>query len=267
MAKKHEAEKENSERWLLTYSDMITLLMLFFVVLYSMSSADAGKARALAEEMQSVLAGGNWGIFETMGRTQKRGIDNYSGRAGAGSKNPYSTKDTRQVKVMSKANELFKPEIESKYLQVTMDERGLIITLTGDIFFEGGSAKLEEPARPVLNKVSTLLKALPNYVRIEGHTDNYKVSVSKTGERYDTNWDLSSARSITILRYLVEENFVDPKKFSAVAFGEYRPIDDNNTPEGRAYNRRVDIVILNEKPVSEQTNPDIPRPLPDEEWR
>ena len=267
MAKKKEAEKENSERWLLTYSDMITLLMLFFVVLYSMSNADTAKAKALSEELQSVFAGGNWGIFETMGRTERRGIDNYSGRAGAGSKNPYQTKNTQQIKVMSKANELFKPEIESKYLQVSMDERGLVITLTGDVFFEGGSALLEEQARPILNKVSSLLKAVPNFVRIEGHTDNFKVTVSKTGERYETNWDLSSARSINILRYLTEENFVDPKKLSAVAFGEYRPIDDNNTPEGRAYNRRVDIVILNEKPMSEQNNPDIPRPLPDEEWR
>jgi len=267
MAKKHEAEKENAERWLLTYADMITLLMLFFIVLYSMSNADTAKVQQLSEELKSVLAGGNWGIFQNIGRTQKRGIDNLSGKGGIGSKNPYQTKNTQQIKVLSKANELFKPEIESKYLQVTMDERGLVITLTGDIFFEGGSAHIEDPARPVLNKVSTLLKSLPNFVRIEGHTDNFKVSMSRQGENYPSNWDLSSARSVNILRYLVEENFVDPRRLSAVAFGEYRPIDDNNTPEGRAYNRRVDIVILNEKPISQQTNPDIPRPLPDEEWR
>jgi len=267
MARKEEPEKENSERWLLTYSDMITLLMLFFIVLYSMSSADAGKVQKLSQELQSVLAGGNWGIFESMGRTQNRGIDNFSGRAGVGSKNPYETKNTQQIKVMTHANELFKPEIQSKYLQVTMDERGLVITLTGDVFFEGGSAHLEDTTRPILDKVAVLLKAVPNFIRIEGHTDNSRVSYVKPGEKYDSNWDLSSARSINILRYLTETDGVDPRRMSAVAFGEFRPIDDNNIPEGRAYNRRVDIVILNEKPMSEQTNPDIPRPLPDEEWR
>jgi chemotaxis protein MotB len=265
--KKHEEGKENTERYLLTYSDMITLLMLFFIVLYSMSSVEVGKSKQLAEELQSVFAGGNWGIFETMGRTQRRGIDSFSGSGGIGSKNPYQTKNTQQIKTFTEAKELFKPEIQAKYLQVTMDERGLVITLTGDIFFEGGSAHMENQARPVLNKVSSILKALPNFVRIEGHTDNSKMSVSKSGENYQTNWDLSSARSISILRYLAEENSIDPRRLSSVAFGEYRPIDDNNIPEGRAYNRRVDIVILNEKPISGQTNPDIPRPLPDEEWR
>ncbi len=265
--KKGEHEKENAERWLLTYADMITLLMLFFIVLYSMSNAETAKVQALSEELKAVFAGGNWGIFNNLAKSQKRGIDNFSGSGGIGSKNPYQTKNTQQIKALTEAKELFKPEINSKYLQVTMDERGLVITLTGDVFFAGGSAHLEDPARPVLDKVASLLKALPNFVRIEGHTDSSKISVATPGEKYDSNWDLSSARSIRILRYLAEENFVDPRKLSAVAFGEYRPIDDNNVPEGRAYNRRVDIVILNEKPLTEQINSDIPRPLPDEEWR
>jgi chemotaxis protein MotB len=267
MARKEEPEKENSERWLLTYSDMITLLMLFFIVLYSMINVDSAKYKQISQELHSVFAGGNWGIFESRTSIPKRGIDNFGGKSSVGSQNPYQTKNTQQVKTLARATEIFKPEIQSKYLQLTMDERGLVITLTSDFYFESGSARLKDEFRPLMDKVASLLNGLPNFIRIEGHTDNSKVSISKTGENYQTNWDLSSARSISILRYLSETDNVDPRRLSAVAFGEFRPIDDNNIPEGKAYNRRVDIVILNEKPMVKQTNPDIPRPLPDEEWR
>jgi chemotaxis protein MotB len=119
----------------------------------------------------------------------------------------------------------------------------------------------------VLDKIGEIFRGIDNFIRIEGHTDSSPITVSSRGESYETNWELSSARSINVLRYFVEEDAVNPKQVSAVAFGQYRPIDDNSIPEGRAYNRRVDIVVLTERGLEESKDKNINRPLPDEEWR
>ena len=148
-----------------------------------------------------------------------------------------------------------------------MDERGLVITLSGDVYFDAGSAKLRDETREVLSKVGDVLAQIPNYVRVEGYTDDSPTSPETAQEGYETNWELSGARAVNTLRYLVEERGVNPKQMSATTYGQYRPIDDNNTPEGRAYHRRVDIVIVKDKIVVPSKHKDISRPLPDEEWR
>jgi chemotaxis protein MotB len=119
----------------------------------------------------------------------------------------------------------------------------------------------------VLRKVGAIVRSVSNFVRIEGHTDDRSIPPAGVRQGFETNWELSSARSVNVLRYLTEEEKLNPRQLSAVAFGQYRPIDDNNTPEGRAYNRRVEIVILKEKAVEESRSRDVQRPLPDEEWR
>jgi len=180
---------------------------------------------------------------------------------------PSSEQGRALAKMLKRAVEAFKPEIQAKKVRVREDERGLVITLSSDAYFEPGSAKLKDDIIPVLKKVAEIIKSMPNYARIEGHTDSRPVPPRGLEEGYATNWELSSARAVNVLRYLVEAAGVNPKQMSAVSFGEYRPIDDNNTPEGRAYNRRVEIVILRDKGIVESKTPEIARPLPDEEWR
>ena len=152
-------------------------------------------------------------------------------------------------------------------MRVTEDERGLVITLASDAFFEPGSAALKNEMKPVLSKIGNILREIPNFTRIEGHTDSNPISAPGAVRGFSTNWELSGARGINVLRYLQEEEKVNPKQMSAVAFGEQRPLDTNNTPEGRAYNRRVDVVILREREYTPGENKGIERPLPDEEWR
>jgi chemotaxis protein MotB len=261
MARKEEPEKDNAERWLLTYADMITLLMLFFIILYSMSTVDAKKFEQLAVGLEAAFSGGSSYIFPGASSGGK-GMMEFNGKYASGKRRGQETRPSVKLK---KTKALFKTEIEARNVMIREDERGLVITLASDMYFEQGSAALDGNVRGVLKKVSTVVNSMPNFVRIEGHTDNANAGV-KSG--YETNWELSSARSINVLRYMIQEQEVNPKKLSAVAFGESRPIDDNDTVEGKAYNRRVDIVILNEKILDEKSsNPKIERPLPDEEWR
>ncbi len=261
MAKKaKKTERRSTPGWMVTMSDMNTLMMTFFIVMM-------GDVTTVSqEEFRLVLSSfrGSLGVFQggssmSKGRLVELGHNILT--------LPSTEKARSLAKTLKKALEAFKPEIQSKKLRVTQDERGLIITLSGDAYFDTGSARLRDDIRPVLKKISGIIKSVPNYVRIEGHTDNLKIPPVGVREGYETNWELSSSRSVNVLRFLTEEENVNPKQLSAVAFGEQRPIDDNNTPEGRAYNRRVEIVILRDRGLEETKEKKISRPLPDEEWR
>ncbi len=245
---------------MVTMGDMNNLLMCFFIVMMGDISVTTG------QEFQLTISSfkGNVGLLEG-GRSLTKGKLAELGHNITAL--PATTVGKAMGKALRKATEAFKPEIESKFVRVQEDERGLIITLASDFFFDPGSARLKEEMRPVLGKIANIVNNIDNFVRVEGHTDNSPITKTQIREGFRSNWDLSSARSLSILQYLTEEKDTNPKKMSSVAFGEFRPIDDNNTPEGRAYNRRVDIVILKERYLEESKDKRIPRPLPDEEWR
>ena len=180
---------------------------------------------------------------------------------------PSTERKTKFAKMRRKAIEVLKPQISSRQVRVAEEERGLVISISSDLFFDPGSARLKPQARNLLDKTGELLRGIDNFIRIEGHTDSNPVRISTDEDRYETNWELSGARSINVLRYFVEEKGINPKQISQSGFGQYRPIDDNSIPEGRAYNRRVDIVVLTERWLEESTDKKIYRPLSDEEWR
>lgn len=133
-------------------------------------------------------------------------------------------------------------EIEDRQVKLEMMGKGLVITVVGDVLFDSGKAKIRPESYPILDKVATVLKEnVPKLnVGIEGHTDNVPIKFSG----WKSNWELSTARSLSVLHYLVEERDISPERVSAIGYGEYRPIDSNNTKEGRQSNRRVEIVIL-----------------------
>lgn len=259
--KRKKSEIKGTAPWLTTMGDMNNLLMCFFIVMMG------DITEVPREEFLLTLTSfrGSLGILEggksiSKGRLADMGNNIMS--------LPSTERQTQFAKMRRKAMEVLKPEIQSRYVRVSEEEKGLVISIYSDLFFAPGSATIKSEAKGVLHKVGMILREIDNFVRIEGHTDNSPVPpVSPTeGRNYETNWELSGARSINVLKYLSQEERVKSKQLSAVAFGQYRPIDDNNVPEGRAYNRRVDIVILTEKGVEESKNKDISRPLPDEEW-
>jgi len=229
MHKKEEPEKENSERWLVTYSDLITLLLIFFVVLYSMSSVSAKKFDELAQSMaivfgqsgrSGVLDGGRTVIPDPAVHKQKRNITN----------------TREQIRRM-----IANLGLEGK-ITVREEGRGIVISVKDTVFFRPGSADLGERAQEIIASVASLLADLPNSIRVEGHTDNIPIHTF----RFYSNWELSTARATNVLHYMVQEKRIDPVRFSAAGYGEFKPVESNDTEVGRASNRRVDIVILGE---------------------
>ena len=232
--KKHETpevEKENSERWLLTYADMITLLLILFIVLYSMSVVSKKKVSELSQALTVAFSGSQKSLLEgTPGI-----LDAF--KQGSNKK----TKET-YVKTVS----ALQKEMGDKSMKVVMTEEGVKITMSSDFFFASGSADFAGNASGVLDKLVEVFKATNNKIRIEGHTDNQPIIAgTELSRRYPTNWELSSQRAINVLKYL-ERQGVPGQRLSGVALGETKPAKNNDSPEGRAANRRVEIYVLTE---------------------
>lgn len=229
--KKHE-EHENHERWLVSYADFITLLFAFFTSMYAISSVNEGKFRIMSESLAIAF---NPSMY-TSTRVQEGPKFVKEQRSHVSDEfKPMSANNYQKVQAALKDLEV------DKKLTLIADENKITIRISESMLFEPGTDRLMKEAFPVINEVAAVLSELPNSVRIEGHTDNVPVNT----ERFPTNWDLSSARAITLLKYLISEHAYEPRKLSALGFGEYRPIDTNDTPSGRFKNRRVDIMILN----------------------
>ncbi len=245
--------------YMLTYGDMVTLLLTFFVMMLSAGEVDQRALRLAVTSFQGslgILSGGN---TLTKGRLMEMGLNLQD--------LPSSQAGSSLAKSLKDAISLFQPEIQHRKINVIEDERGIVISLMNDAYFAPGSAVVSQELRQVLVRVAKLIRPVPAYIRIEGHTDNQPIPITGVREGYETNWELSGARAINILRFLTETEDVDQKKLSAVAFGATRPIYSNDTPEKRSFNRRVDIVILKKLYKGTRKHENLPdHPIPDEEW-
>lgn len=227
-AKHEEAEKENKERWLLTYADLITLLMIFFTVLYALSKVEAAKFEALSTSLRFVFGGGGGLIGQYPGT----GLIPL----------PLESESGLDIALEEYERHLAQTGLQEG-TQAVLEDRGLVITIQEKLAFQPASADLTPRARLQLAILAKLLNQVNNYVRVEGHTDNVPVS----GPRYTSNWQLSAARAANIAEFLVREGGVTPQRISAIGYGEYRPIASNASEAGRARNRRVEIILLNKK--------------------
>jgi chemotaxis protein MotB len=235
------------ERWLLTYADLITLLLIFFIIMYAMSNVDRAKFDQLVQ-MLSMAFGG-----------QKSIVQLYNN--GVLEKNffPSEVRTKQQKKLYVKTVSALQEEIKSKEVRISADKRGIVISLASDFYFASGSAELNDSIIGVLTKLKNIFQTIPNDIRIEGHTDNIPISPSSAlAQKYPTNWELSSQRAVNVLKVL-EKLGLDKSRLSAVAFADAKPIKPNDTPEGRAFNRRVEIVILNTPTLEKLSDLDKPQ--------
>ncbi|HON12636.1 MAG TPA: flagellar motor protein MotB [Treponema sp.] len=238
--KKKESEGGGgAPEWIVTYSDMVTLLLTFFAALFNVSEVDEVQLQQMISSLNNIGMGAmEGGATLTAGRNADLGNTIMS--------LPSSEKGRSLSTAKKKATSLFAPEVKSNKIRVTVDERGLVISLASDAFFAPASARVNiEETRDILLRLGALLNSeelQKRKFRIEGHTDSSPVDPNGP---WPSNWELSTARSINVLKYLTDIG-VEEKRFQVAGFADTVPIASNDTPEGRAYNRRVDIVILDE---------------------
>lgn len=235
MGRKKREPTAASNGWLQTYGDTVTLLLSFFVMLFNPSEVDVTELATLTASISGDPTGGGRSL--AAGRLSDLGNNINS--------MPSMEKGRSLGLAVKRAVSLFAPEIKSSKITITSDERGLVITLAADSFFRTASAELNiEETRGTLLKLAGFLSdegLASRRFRIEGHTD----AGDTDPEVWPSNWELSAARAINVLHYLTDFG-ADESRFSVAGYADTRPFYSNDTPEGRAYNRRVDVIILDE---------------------
>lgn len=220
-ARRNLKRHDNVDRWLLTYADMITLLVALFIMLYSMSAVNQEKFRSLARSM----------------RQEFQALPENNGGSIVGS--------GQLVDPVEQQTEKLRQYLQAQGLQtqvrVRHEQRGLVISMLSDgTLFDLGSAELKPSAMQVLDRVAQVIRVLPNPVLVEGHTDNLPIRTAQ----YPSNWELSAARAARVLRYLVQKGGIPVDRLIACGYADTRPLVPNDSPANRAQNRRVDIAIL-----------------------
>jgi len=263
--KKPEQSAPGSPAWMATFSDLMNLLLCFFVILFSMSSIDVAKYEEVASSLSksfSIFSGGKASIGEgqliSSGVSQLNDLDKYYNEVGkASEENEVSDGDpmkeykeqlkeekkTEVEKLYEKVTELTENKKLDDQVNVTIDKNYsyICLTLNGSILFNSGSAEIVDSAVPILSRIGDILKLYDdNIIKIEGHTDNVPI---KNSSKYTSNWELSSARATSVCMYMIEKKKVNPSTLEPSGRSEYDPIASNNTTEGRAKNRRVEIKI------------------------
>jgi len=240
-----EVKPENHERWIVSYADMVTLLFALFVVLFATSDANPKKLQQVSASISNAF---NVGILSGENGTSPI-FD-----SGAGLNPPFDEIKSRNLTSISRTvNDFTQKNNLQSAVQVRSDKESITISLQDNLLFDSGSASLKPGSQDVLKQVASTLRTLPNAVRIEGHTDNVPVNAVD----YATNWELSAARASTVLRFLTDAGGMSPARMSLAGFADTKPVADNGTPEGRALNRRADIVIVysNQEALPESPTP------------
>ena len=262
--KRHEEheEHENHERWLITYADMITLLMVLFIVLYSISQVDLAKFRRLKEGVAGGFGGaaaagaleGGAGALDggpaALDAKLPSANDLKTATEALKAQNTRLAAERQENQVLDGVQKEIQKSLDADGLGDTvhfrLESRGLVVTVVTDrVLFDIGEADLRAEGREVLDHLAPALGRLPNHISIEGHTDNTPIS-----GRYPSNWELSTARATTVLRELIERHGLPAGRLQAAGYADQRPVAGNDTVEDRAANRRVEIVVL-----STVTNP------------
>ena len=221
-------EHESKERWLVSYADFITLLFALFVLLYALSMESSEKVNRAWTAMATGVGARphRGGIRPDLGNTGAHGIDSGNARF----------RELGQVMRGIQAN---LRKFPNSGVSVAMDDRGLVISLSAARFFQSGDDTIAPGQLPVLDEVVKTIEKLDNRIEVDGFTD----SVPIHNQRFKDNWELSAARASTVLRYLLDHSALDAEHMSLAGYGPYRAVAANDTEDGRALNRRVEIVI------------------------
>jgi chemotaxis protein MotB len=249
--KKQAPPPENHDRWLVSYADFITLLFAFFVVMFASSQTDKSRAKQVSEAVQKALTEGRSfsvppAVAKILGGTvddlgQGNAMMKGPGGAQRVSKESQPDNIVELLPSLKRLNKELEAEIQAGKLELRLESRGLVISLRESAFFPSGADVLEPDSLPTMKKLSELIGLLPNSIQLEGHTDSIPIH----NARFKSNWELSCARGIAVLDTLCGNFHLPYERFSVVGRADTVPVDSNETAQGRARNRRVDVVILN----------------------
>lgn len=236
---KEKIVKDNSERWLLTYADLMNLLLILFILLFAYSQVDTQKFQQLSQSFGAVFGTGSNSVLQ--GSAQGNSLIDFPATMPS-PVIPSEIEDKQIEGITQEIKEMIQGQGLEGSIDVRRQERGVVISIKERLIFKSGSAEIEKESEDkVLAIGKDILANMPNkHIRVEGHTDNVPIKNSI----YPSNWELSSARATNVLRILVEKGGLDPTLISAVGYGEYTPLVPNNSDANREKNRRVDIVIL-----------------------
>ena len=249
--RKSSSDHENHERWLVSYADFITLLFAFFVVMFASTQADRNKAKAVSDSVRQALEHGQLSsaLSTVLGRgkheAKKAPITKLPTEE---RENPPPPKlpDTPDghppdlAKSLVTLQQGLAHELNNGKLNLKLEPRGLVISMREATFFASGDDAIAPGSLPILSKIAEVVQSLPNSVRLEGHSDARPIHTP----RFRSNWELSAARAIAMLELLRDRYQIPASRMAIAGYADNAPTDSNDTEEGRAHNRRVDLVLL-----------------------
>ncbi|WP_195986930.1 OmpA family protein [Clostridium sp. D53t1_180928_C8] len=231
--RKRKRDDINTSAWMDTYADTITLLLTFFILLYSFSTTDNERLKLIAAALKGEITGVPTKLKDVPN------IDKKDSEQGIGEKSPYDV-------LVDEVTEIINKNALTDVVKIREEDAGVVLQLSDSILFDLGQAEMKSDSTAVLDVISNILPNISNEIMVQGHTDNVPISSAK----YKSNWELSTARAVNVIRYFIEVKGFNPTRFSATGYGEYRPLVDNSTDENRAINRRVDILIVQKKDIT-----------------
>lgn len=237
-------EHENHERWLVSYADFITLLFAFFVVMYALSSLNEGKYRVMADSVVQAfkevapssadpitLNSQHSEILEGQGLPIGKAVREEAAKA---------VVQQEMKKIATNVLDAMAPLVQQGHVRVTQTSKGITVEINASVLYASGDARLQPGSISSLAAVAAVLAKIDNPIKVEGHTDNLPIR----SEAFPSNWELSSARAGSVVRLFVEQG-VAPARLEAIGYADNKPLDTNASPEGRARNRRVNVLIMN----------------------
>lgn len=236
--KKHLHDEHMDESWLVPYADILTLLLALFIVLFASSSIDAGKFRELSTIFNQVFTSGT-GVMDFPSPTEMRDSESIDDRRASG-----KSEQEELSAIQDRVDSYIEEQNLSEKLGTALTDEGLLVTIRDNVLFESGVAEVRSENVKIAREISELLVMdPPRSIVISGHTDNVPIR----NAQFKSNWDLSVMRSVNFMKILLENDGLMPEMFSAKGFGEFKPVASNATAEGRAKNRRVEILIMPRK--------------------
>lgn len=255
--RKEKKQKKGSPKWMTTFSDLMTLLLALFILLFSFSEIDATKFRMIANSFKGVFEDSYSPVpmdnplsSPILNENPAVDLTDMEKRQESEEERKKAKQEDQELdELLAKIKSYIKEHNLEGVIIATREERGVELVLQEDVLFDSGQAVIKEQAKPFLNTVADLIKTIPNMVEVEGHTDSQRIIQPS---RYSSNWNLSGDRAANVVNYFINEQNISSNRFNITGYADTQPVASNATEEGRLQNRRVVIVILDSKPGVDQ---------------